>query len=196
MKKIYGGLFICFLLFSLFQFNCAEEPENKEMSKEEKIAKGKYLVNVGGCQDCHTPKVFGPNGMEFDTTRLLAGHPQEMMIAEIDTNVARPGKWILTNDHLTAWVGPWGISYAANITPDNATGIGTLSEELFFKTIREGKWMGVGRPLLPPMPWQNYALMTDEDLSAIYAYLMSIKPLNNKVPDPMMKGNMQAAVMK
>jgi len=85
---------------------------------------------------------------------------------------------------LTAWVGPWGISYASNLTPDKATGIGTLTEEMFIKTLREGKFMGVGRPLLPPMPWEVYGKKTDQDLKAIYAYLISIKPINNQVPQP------------
>jgi hypothetical protein len=86
--------------------------------------------------------------------------------------------------HTAAWVGPWGVSFASNLTPDNETGIGTLSEAMFIKTLREGKLMGVGRPLLPPMPWPAFAQKTDEDLKAIYAYLMSLKPIKNKVPDP------------
>ena len=70
-------------------------------------------------------------------------------------------QWIAGTMSLTAWVGPWGISYAANLTPDKATGIGTLTEEMFIKTLREGKYMGVGRPLLPPMPWEVLAKKTD-----------------------------------
>jgi hypothetical protein len=95
-----------------------------------------------------------------------------------------PGKWSATEKHLGAWVGPWGISYASNLTPDKATGIGTLTEEMFVKCLREGKYMGVGRPLLPPMPWQVYGMKTDQDLKAIYAYLMSVKPIHNEVPQP------------
>lgn len=119
-----------------------------------------------------------------DTTRFLAGFPEGNMLPPLDVKMVAPGNWYATEMNLAAWVGPWGISYASNLTPDNETGIGTLSEEMFIKTIREGKLMGIGRSLLPPMPWQIYAQKTDEDLKAIYAYLMSLKPIKNKVPDP------------
>jgi hypothetical protein len=83
----------------------------------------------------------------------------------------------------TAFAGPWGISYAANLTPDRLTGIGIWNEEVFVKTIRSGRHWGVARPILPPMPWQNVAGLTDEDLSSVYAYLRSIQPVRNQVPD-------------
>ncbi len=80
----------------------------------------------------------------------------------------------MTEKNFTAWLGPWGISYSANLTPDNATGIGALSEAMFIKSLREGKWMGVGRPLLPPMPWSGISSISNEDLKCIYAYLKSL----------------------
>ena len=83
----------------------------------------------------------------------------------------------------TAFAGPWGISYAFNLTPDKNTGIGIWTEDIFIKTIRNGRHWGVARPILPPMPWQNIREMTDEDLRAVFAYLRSIPPVNNKVPD-------------
>ena len=55
---------------------------------------------------------------------------------------------------------------------------------MFIKSLREGKWMGVGRPLLPPMPWPGIGQMTDQDLKAIYVYLMTLKPIHNEVPQP------------
>jgi hypothetical protein len=85
---------------------------------------------------------------------------------------------------LTAWAGPWGGSYAANLTPDEATGLGIWTEELFIQALRSGKHMGVGRDILPPMPWQNCAVLTDSDLRAIFAYLRSIPPIRNSVPVP------------
>jgi hypothetical protein len=148
------------------------------------IALGKYIVTTGGCDDCHTPKIFTEKGPVFDTTRSLSGFPQGEVLASIDMDMIKPGNWIMGDKHLSAWAGPWGISYASNLTPDKATGIGTLTEELFIKTLREGKYMGVGRPLLPPMPWEVLRHKTDQDLKAIYAYLMSIKPINNLVPQP------------
>jgi hypothetical protein len=148
------------------------------------VALGKYIVHTSGCDDCHTPKIFTENGPVFDTTRSLSGYVEGEELPDLDMNALGQGKWAATTMSLTAWVGPWGISYASNLTPDKATGIGTLTEELFIKIMREGKYMGIGRPILPPMPWEVYGKKTDEDLKAIYAYLMSIKPIRNEVPQP------------
>ena len=76
--------------------------------------------------------------------------------------------------------------HAANITPDRETGLGAWTEQQFMDTIRNGRHQGRGRQLLPPMPWQNYAQMTDADLKAVFAYLRSIPSISNKVPDPVM----------
>lgn len=186
MRKFYliaAAAAISFLLV-VSQLSCTGEGTAKPKTQEEMVALGKYIVQTGGCDDCHTPKVFTERGPIFDTTRSLSGFPQDEVLPEIDMNMIGPDKWVMTEKHLGAWVGPWGISYASNLTPDKATGIGTLTEEMFMKIMREGKYMGVGRPLLPPMPWEVYGKKTDEDLKAIYAYLMSIKPIRNEVPQP------------
>ena len=107
-----------------------------------------------------------------------------MLPPDIDrTEVERKG--LAVTQTLTAWVGPWGVSYAANLTPDE-TGIGNWEEKNFFTAIREGKYKGIptGRPLLPPMPWDMYSHMTDDELKAIFAYLKSINPISNAVPPP------------
>jgi hypothetical protein len=186
MRKllVVASLIAISVLVLFFQISCAGEVENKQLTKGEKIARGKYLVNFGGCNDCHTPKVYTEMGPVPDTTRLLSGHPADEILPAGDVDMIAPGKWVMTEKNFTAWAGPWGISYSANLTPDNATGIGTLSEELFIKSLREGKWMGVGRPLMPPMPWPGVGSISDEDLGCIYAYLMSLKPINNQVPRP------------
>lgn len=175
------------LLFSLLVFSqvqcSSEKKENTKMTHDELVARGKYLVNFGGCGDCHTPKIMTSTGPVPDTSRLLSGHPENEPLGPIDTAVTG-SKWVYASMDLTAWAGPWGVSFAANITPDNETGIGTWDESLFFKAMREGKWFGNNRPLLPPMPWQNLAGLKDEDLRAIFTYLKSIKPIHNKVPDP------------
>lgn len=152
-----------------------------EPSRDVLIARGKYLTTVSGCNDCHSPKVMTPHGPEPDTTRLLSGHPQE----EILGPVIKTKDWILFNNGLTAFVGPWGISYAANLTPDD-TGIGNWKLEQFMTAIRKGKYKGLenSRPLLPPMPWQLYSQMTDGDLEAVFTYLKSLPPVNNLVPAP------------
>jgi hypothetical protein len=85
---------------------------------------------------------------------------------------------------MTAWVGPWGVSYSANLTPDENTGIGLWTEDMFVEAMRSGKHMGAGRPILPPMPWMFIANLTLEDQKAIFAYLKSLKPIKNTVPSP------------
>jgi mono/diheme cytochrome c family protein len=173
-----------FALLVFSQINCTGREENKQMTQQELVARGKYLVTTGGCDDCHTPKIYTPNGPVPDSTRSLSGFQQGEKLPALDVKYVAPGNWVATESNFSAWVGPWGVSYASNLTPDNATGIGALTEEMFIKTLREGKLMGVGRPLLPPMPWQTIGQMTDQDLKAIYAYLKTIQPINNEVPQP------------
>jgi hypothetical protein len=91
---------------------------------------------------------------------------------------------MLFNDHLTAAVGPWGVSFAMNLTPDDETGTGRWTEEHFVQAMRTGKHLGAGRPILPPMPWPNLQHATDDDLKSIFTYLKSIKPIKNAVPQP------------
>lgn len=150
-------------------------------SKETLIARGKYLTTIGGCNDCHSPKVMTAHGPEPDTTRLFSGHPREEKLE----NVIKTKDWLVMNNGFTAFVGPWGISYAANLSPDD-TGIGNWKLEQFITAIRKGKSKGIesNRDLLPPMPWQMYRHMTDEDLEAVFTYLKSLPPQNNLVPAP------------
>lgn len=150
------------------------------------LERGKFLVTVGGCNHCHSPKVFSDKGPEVDVERMLSGHPGATKLPEIPKDVLGPDKWgaITTND-MTAWVGPWGVSFAANLTPDVKTGMGSWNDEMFIKSMRTGQHLGAGRPILPPMPWQDISRLSDEDLKALFAYLMSLKPVENAVPDPL-----------
>jgi len=163
-----------------------EPAENKPAAATQTpVERGKYLTLVGGCNDCHTPKTFGPNGPEADMTKELSGHPSSDKIPGVPQKLFDPGKFgTLTNGHLTAWIGPWGISYAMNLTPDKATGLGSWTPEMFMDAIRNGKHQGTGRAILPPMPWNWYRNMTDDDLKAIFAYLQSLPPISNAIPDP------------
>lgn len=158
----------------------------------EVIERGRYLVTVGGCHDCHTPWHVGPKGPEPDMSRMLSGHPQEAVVDQPPPAVGGP--WIVsayaTN---TAWSGPWGVSFTANLTPDENTGIGIWTEEIFISTLRSGKHWGQSRDILPPMPWFNYGKMTDEDLRAVFAYLRTIPPIHNRVPEPLPPVTMAAA---
>ena len=147
------------------------------------VKRGEYLVNFGGCHDCHTPKKMGPNGPELDTERLLSGHPEQMVVTPAP---ALAGPWLAaTVATMTAWSGPWGISYAANLTPDRETGLGAWTEQNFVDTMRTGRHMGRGRPILPPMPWQMVKNLTDPDLKAVFAYLRTLPTVKNRVPQPM-----------
>lgn len=148
----------------------------------ERVERGRYLVSTIGCGDCHSPKVMGPEGPVEDETRLLSGHPES---AVLDAPPAPTGSWIAAgSSDLTAWAGPWGISYTFNLTPDENTGIGSWSEDTFVQAIKTGRHMGVSRPILPPMPWHFYRNLVDEDLRSIYAYLRTIPPVHNRVPLP------------
>jgi hypothetical protein len=164
------------------QINCASQ-KDKPITKAEMIKRGAYLVNFGGCNECHTPKVFTDMGPIPDTTRLLSGHKQGSILPFVDTSVIGHGKWYLSNVDLTAWVGPWGVSFAANLTPDEKTGLGSWTEEMFINSMRNGLHLGAGRPILPPMPYMGLGSLSDEDLKSVFVYLQSISPVSNRIPD-------------
>jgi hypothetical protein len=146
------------------------------------VERGEYLVTIGGCHDCHTPFKMGENGPEPDMDLALSGHPEQLVMPPPPDLGDGPWLWVgaATN---TAFAGPWGISYARNLTPEELTGMGVWTEEIFINTLRTGRHWGVSRPILPPMPWQNYALATDDDLKSIWVYLKTVKPIRNQVPE-------------
>ncbi len=148
------------------------------------IPRGAYIVTVMGCHDCHSPKIMTERGPAPDPARLLSGHPAQMPLAKFDTSTTK--NWALFNMTGTAVVGPWGASFAANLTSDQ-TGIGAWTLDNFRKAMKEGKSKGLdgSRPILPPMPWENFKDLSEEDLSAIFAYLKSTKPVDNVVPRPL-----------
>lgn len=148
------------------------------------VKRGEYLVTISGCNDCHTPKVMGPHGPELDTNRLLSGFPETRPLPAFDPAIIKNGI-VQFNEDLTAAAGPWGVSFAANLTSD-ASGAGSWSLANFKYALRHGKWKGLegSRDLLPPMPWFNFAKMTDEDLEAMHSYLKTTQPVSNMVPAP------------
>ncbi|MGH7930527.1 MAG: c-type cytochrome [Candidatus Binatia bacterium] len=164
----------------------------KTMQPQSSVERGKYLVTIGGCHDCHTPKMQGANGAPvLDEKRLLSGHPKKAPSpAWKPGDLQARGAGAITSPMLTAWAGPWGVSFAINLTPDRETGIGEWSEEGFVRALRTGKHQGQpnGREILPPMPWENYKQMTDDDLKAVWAYLRSIPAVKNQVPFPVPPG--------
>lgn len=147
------------------------------------VARGKYLVNTSGCHDCHTPWKLGDKGPEPDMSRALSGHPAQMQLPPAPK---ADGPWIVSSAATnTAHAGPWGVSFTANLTSDADTGLGRWSERDFIQTIRTGRHLGRGRPVLPPMPIPAYSQMVDADLKAIYAYLRTVPAISNKVPEPL-----------
>jgi len=147
------------------------------------VRRGEYLVTLGGCNDCHTPLKMGANGPEPDRSRLLSGHPQDLAMPPAPK--LPPGPWMYTAAAtMTAWAGPWGVSFTSNLTPDAETGLGKWTEQNFVESMRSGRHMGHGRSILPPMPYEAIAKMTDSDLKAVFAYLRSIPAVTNRVPDP------------
>lgn len=161
----------------------ASAANKKKPDARAQIERGKYLVMVGGCHDCHTPLKAGPNGPEPDMTRMLSGHPEQLVMPPAPK--LPPGPWLVTAAAtLTSWSGPWGVSFTANLTPDKETGLGKWTAQTFKDTMKTGRDMGRGRNILPPMPWFNYGKMTDVDLDAIFAYLQSIPAISNRVPIP------------
>lgn len=191
MKKIslIIASFVAVVVLAAVACNSSRsESKNKEgitevVDKEAQIKRGEYLVTIMGCNDCHSPKVMTPHGPEVDSAHMLSGHPAAMPVAKVDASQLQ--SWIFFNQNLTAFVGPWGVSFAANLTSDE-TGIGNWTEAQFLKAIREGKYKGMDntRPLLPPMPWPGFAKASDDDLKAIFAYLKSTPPVENRVPAP------------
>ena len=147
-----------------------------------RVARGAYLVRIMGCNHCHTPYTLGPKGPEPDMTRALTGHPADMPLPPAP---GPSGPWLwhgaATN---TAFAGPWGVSFAANLTPDPDTGLGRWTEEMFIATMRTGRHQGKGRAILPPMPYENLGNLNDEDIRSLFAYLQSLSPVKNRVPAP------------
>ena len=135
--------------------SCASQaPAKTEMTAEQKVLRGRYLSTIMGCRDCHTPGTF--YGAP-DTTRMLAG-------SEL------------------GWQGPWGVTYSRNLTPDAETGIASWSEQDIVNSIRTGHRPD-GSVLLPPMPWQDFSFLTDEDAFAVAAYMKSLPAVKHKSPD-------------
>lgn len=121
-----------------------------------RIARGKYLVGIAGCGDCHTPgHFFG----KPDMARHLGGSEVGFEIPNL------------------------GVFYGPNLTPDRETGLGTWSEDDIVTAVTKSVRPD-GRQLVPAMPWMGYAKLTRQDAKAIAAYLKSLPPVNHQVPGP------------
>jgi mono/diheme cytochrome c family protein len=145
------------------------------------VERGKHLVTVLACGDCHTPFKMGAQGPEPDMERFLAGHPADLEMPP-PPRLQHPWGWVgaATN---TAFAGPWGITYATNLTPEDNTGLGIWTEEMFVRALKTGRHMGTSRSIMPPMPWTSYSQLSEEDLRSMYRYLRTIAPIENRVPE-------------
>ncbi len=125
---------------------------------------------------------MGPQGPELIAGLMLSGYPADRPLPKVAKEALKSG-WVLLVEDLTAAAGPWGVSFAANLTSDQ-TGIGNWPEENFKRALKQGKYKGLegSRTLLPPMPWVNFINISDDDVSAIFAYLKSTNPVKNVVP--------------
>lgn len=187
-------IFSVLLIFSVFLMTqCDQKKEAPQVTAasayngfESQVKWGEHLVKVGGCNDCHTPKKMGANGPENDMNLMLSGHPAQMPPANFDAKEAA-SKGLIVTQTFTSWTGPWGVTYAPNLTSDT-TGIGGWQEEQFVKCLHEKKWMGLDntRPLMPPMSMMPATEMSDDELKAIFAYLKSTSPVKNVAPQAML----------
>ena len=195
MKHTFPALCFACISIMLFLSQCAGNGSETQVENASspnlayggfasQVDWGSHIVTISGCHDCHTPKKMGPGGLELDSSLLLSGHPSQTPPPDVNRGEIE-SKGLMVTNTLTAWAGPWGISYAANLTSD-PSGIGGWDESNFITALREGKSKGVksDRTLLPPMPWQMFRNMTDNELKAIFAYLKSTKPIKNIVPNP------------
>ena len=148
-----------------------------------RVERGAHLVRTMGCNDCHTPWKLGPRGPEPDMSRALTGHPSDLLMPPPPKLPEGPWTWVAAGTN-TAFAGPWGVSFTANLTPDKETGLGDWTEEMFIATMKTGRHQGKGRPLLPPMPYFNLQKLTDEDIKSVFTYLQSLPPIKNRVPAP------------
>jgi mono/diheme cytochrome c family protein len=148
-----------------------------------RVERGAYLVRTMGCHDCHTPWKLGPRGPEPDMSRALTGHPADIVMPPPPALPPGPWTWMAAATN-TAFAGPWGVSFTANLTPDSETGLGKWTEDMFIQTMKTGRHEGKGRPLLPPMPYPVVASLNDEDIKSLFAYLQSLAPVRNRVPQP------------
>ena len=182
--NLFLVVFLLLILTSCNDKNYKEVPEEKKMTMNDSIKRGEYLVKTIGCHDCHSPKRMTERGPEEILELALSGYQAGDSLPTINSEILQSG-WILMTGDLTAAVGPWGVSFAANITSDD-TGLGNWNIERFKTAMREGKLKGDkgGRMMLPPMPWQNFGKLSDEDLESMFKYLQSTKPVENAVPSP------------
>lgn len=180
MKKIKYVLGALVLVGASFVVASAFSGNGDSLEQEALVKRGEYLVKIAGCGDCHSP--HGKDGKPIPGLEL-SGHPENMPLPKWKPEMLKDNILATINPSFTAFASPMGVAVAGNLTPDEETGIGKLTAEMLIESWRTGNhWKFDKRPVLPPMPIQAYMHMTDEDIRAIHAYLMSLKPVKNAAP--------------
>lgn len=195
MRNQWAIVIPCFFTSAVLMMACNQSTSDSSTSTpdsaagnqfggfESQVKWGEHIVAITGCNDCHTPKKMGAHGPENDMSLMLSGHPAQAPAPAFDVKEAAQRGLIVTQT-FTSWTGPWGTTYAANLTSDSS-GIGMWTEAQFLKCLKEKKWLGLDgtRPLMPPMSEMPVNMMTDDELKAVFAYLKSTPPVNNKQPE-------------
>jgi len=180
--------FLLIMLVSLALAGCNEKPNppTATMYSSERLEIGQAVVEGWNCSFCHTPQIEGPDGKLMpDPKRLMSGHPADEKVPTVPDMIISSPEWMEFLDNLdsTVWATDDMLVFSANLTPDDDTGIGTWTEVEFVKTIREGRHRGIERRIKYPMPWRELSELSDEELLSVYEYLMTLEPVNNKVPE-------------
>ncbi len=176
---------IVLLVVSGIAIGCHQKPAQEIAYSPERIEIGQAIVEGWNCSFCHSPEIKGPDGNPIpDPKRYMSGHPADEEIPSVPDMVITSPEWMEFLDNLdpTVWATDNLIVFSANLTPDDETGIGTWTEVEFVQTIREGRHRGIERRIKYPMPWRELSELSDEELLSVYEYLMTLEPVNNKVP--------------
>lgn len=196
LLRINGGALLVLLLLAI-TMSCGSkvqpEPETEqdpktseqeEVYRKYNIERGKRLVELGGCSQCHTPKIRTTLGNKPDKDKFLSGYPADKPLPDLpyaEIIAGETEKSFYTTD-ATVWVGRWGVSFAPNLTPDVETGIGSMSEEDFIEIFRKKEHFSQENPLITPMPVNVYSQLSFFELRSIYIYLQTLEPISNEVP--------------
>jgi len=192
MKKMSSALtFSCLIVTALVSFiaiGCNQKPNPPTVTiySPERLEIGQAVVEGWNCSFCHTPQIEGPDGkLISDPKRFMSGHPADEEVPTVPDMIITSPEWMEFLDNLdsTVWASDNMLVFSANLTPDDETGIGNWTEVEFVETIREGRHRGIERRIKYPMPWRELSELSDEELISVYEYLMTLEPVNNKVPE-------------
>lgn len=183
--------FSCLIVTALVSFiaiGCNQKPNTPTVTiySPERLEIGQAVVEGWNCSFCHTPQIEGPDGkLISDPKRFMSGHPADEEVPTVPDMIITSPEWMEFLDNLdsTVWATDDMLVFSANLTPDNETGIGNWTEVEFVETIREGRHRGIERRIKYPMPWRELSELSDEELISVYEYLMTLEPVNNKVPE-------------